>query len=460
WRARQFPTPQAGPGGTLIYQPGDWGHPATLRNWWNHVSAHQYQHILWNTRAVKIGSKYLRVPTASHSLSEETLQMLKWLGNVALQFLWLIALTIVGALFSWKLFPRLGWLLWLIFGINILVQVNYKANEISYITNLLFPSYIVIALWTGLGYHSVSKVLLRWNPPKQNLGRFALRAFAIIALATQWFLVFPAINHRTDTRARDTALQRVDAVQALQSKTGKTVNVLMVTDDTIFPFWYEQRVRGKVPDAKTPWGPFRHYYWDSGHAMDFVNQLHKQNPLAVAEWNPQINAAFPLVPLNQSGTLWLASNRVLPEPAKVLLGSHDGGQELHLPSDIKTDELFAATLDFTFDLTGHKIIKRDSVNHTIQVGWVEIAYKVPPPPPPHDAIPNGMRQLDAFTKFNSNEIAQRLPIVIPENLKRTTRLQMILPLQVPRSITESACDIWFHPTGGVWQRISAVPVVH
>src|SRR5690606_25915926 len=127
--------------------------------------------------------------------------------------------------FSWKLFPRLGWLLWLIFGINLFVQVNYKANEINYIANLLFPSYIVIALWTGLGYHALSKVLLDWKSRPQNLGRFALRVFAVTAILAQWTLVFPAINHRTDTRARDTALQRVDAVQTLQNETGKTANV-------------------------------------------------------------------------------------------------------------------------------------------------------------------------------------------------------------------------------------------
>jgi hypothetical protein len=199
----------------------------------------------------------------------------------------------------------------------------------------------------------------------------------------------------------------------------------------------------KVPNAKTPWGPIRHYYWDRGHKMDFVNQLQKNNPLLVAEWDPQISAAFPLVPLNQSGTMWLASHRKLPEPAKVLLGSHNSNQELHLPSDIKPGELFAATLDFMFDPTYKpNIIKHDSKNHTVQTGWIEISY------------------LPVTAQLSAIPVSQRIPLVIPENLKHTVRLRMILPLQVPLTFPESTCLIWFHPTGGVWQSAWSGLLIH
>jgi 4-amino-4-deoxy-L-arabinose transferase-like glycosyltransferase len=452
WRARQFPQPATGPGGTLIYQPGDWGHPATLKSWWNHATAKQYRSLLWDNHKVEIGGAQFTIPVFTQPISEAGEKMTGWLGNVALQYLWLIIFTIIGAIACWKLAPRLGWLLWLPFAFNLFFQSNYKVTGVADIANFLFPCYIVMAIWTGIGYHAVSKVLLRWKPEKQNLARLALQAITIAAIVIQWVTVYPAINHRHDTRARDTALQRADAVRKFQDQTGKTASVLMWNDDTLFPFWYAQRVLEKVPNTQTPWGPIRHYYWDRGHKMDFVNQLQKNNPLLVAEWDPQINAAFPFIPLNQSGTLWLASHRKLPEPAKVLLGSKSEMQELHLPTNIKTGELFAATLDFTFNPAGHKIIKRDRANRTVQVGWVEIGYKKYDPKPKEGLHP--------WNSFNQNEISQRIPIVISDTIKNIVRLQMILPLQVPRTFPESACDIWFRPTDGVWQRLWGVPIIH
>jgi len=457
WRARQFPQPASGPGGTQIYQPGDWGHPATLKSWWNHVTAKQYRSLLWDNRNVEIGNLRFTIPTFTQPISQAGGKMLAWLANVALQYLWLIIFTAIGAIVCWKLAPRLGWLLWLPFVFNLFFQSNYKVSGVADIANFLFPCYIVIAIWTGIGYHAASKVLLRCEPNKQKLGRMLLQVLAIAAIAIQWITVYPAINHRNDTRAKTTAVERADAVQKLQKETGENVTVLMWGDDTLFPFWYAQRVLHKAPSAKTPWGPIRHYYWDHGHKMDFVNQLQKQNPLVVTEWDPQINAAFPLVPLNQSGTLWLASNRTLPKPAKVLLGADDGTQKLHIPPNIKSGELFAATLEFSFDPASHKIIKRDLVNHTVQVGWVEIAYQIPTP---RHASANGLHPLDAFRKFNPNQIAQRIPLVIPNNLNHPARLQTILPLQIPRTFPNSSCDLWFRPSGGVWQRNANIPLIH
>lgn len=442
WRSRKFPQPASGPGGTLIYQPGDWGHPATLLGWWNHVTAKQYRSILWDNRDIKIGSEQFTIPTFTQPLPHAFRQMRDWLGNIALQYLWLILFTLIGAIVCWKVAPRLGWLLWLSFALNLFFQSNYKVDSVADIANFLFPCYIVIAIWTGIGYHATSKVLLRWDPQKQNLGSMLLQTLAISAIAIQWIMVYPAIDNRHDTRAKDTALERTDAAAALQKQTGKTVNVLMWGDDTLWPFWYAQRVLDKAPTAKTPWGPIRHYYWDSGRKMDFVDQLHKQNPLAVAEWDPQINAEFPLVPLNKSGTLWLASNRKLPEPAKVLLGSSNGTQQLHLPSDIKAGELFIGTLDFTFDPTDHKIIKRDPVNHTIQVGWVDVSY------------------LPVNTPFTKNQNIQRIPLVIPESLKKPAHLQMILPLQIPRIFPQTSCDIWINLGNTVWQRAASTSLIH
>jgi hypothetical protein len=268
-----------------------------------------------------------------------------------------------------------------------------------------------------------------------------LQTLAISAIVVQWIMVYPAINHRHDTRAKDTALERTAAAVELQNKTGKTVNVLMWGDDTLWPFWYAQRVLGKAPAVHTPWGPYRHYYFDTGHAMDLVTKLHKENPLDVAEWNSQINAAFPLVPLNQSGTLWLASDRILPEPAKVLLASNNSTLQLRLPSDIKAGELFIGTLDFTFDPTNHKIIKRDSTNHTVQVGWINIAY------------------LPVNSPFKKDNI-QRIPLVLPESLKNPAHLQMILPLQIPRTFPHTSCDIWMKLDNSVWQRAASTSLIH
>jgi hypothetical protein len=327
------------------------------------------------------------------------------------------------------------------FALNLFFQSNYKVDGVADIANFLFPCYIVIAIWTGIGYHAASKVLSRWDVKKQNMGNMLLQTLAISAVAVQWIMVYPAINHHNDTRAKNTALERTDAVAKLQKKTGKTVNILMWGDDTLWPFWYAQRVLGKVPTAQTPWGPYRHYYFDNGHAMDLVTKLHKESPLAVAEWNSQINAAFPLVPLNKSGTLWLASNRKLPEPAKVLLRSNDKAQQLHLPSDIKAGELFIGTLDFTFDPKNHKIIKRDSVNHTIQVGWINVSY------------------LPVNTPFKKDNI-QRIPLVVPESLKKPAHLQMILPLQIPRTFPQTSCAIWIKLNNSVWQRAASTRLIH
>lgn len=465
WRARQFPLPEAGPGGTLIYQPGDWGHPATLRQWWNHVTAKQYRALLWDNRKIHVGNAQFSIPTFTQPLSHAAGQMQAWLSNVTLQYLWLILFTATGAIACWKIAPRLGWLLWLSFGLNLFFQSNYKVSGVADIANFLFPCYIVIALWTGIGYHAVSKVLLRREFKKQNLGRMALQTLAIAAILIQWITVYPAINHGTDTRALRTAQERAATVQELQNKTGKTVSVLMWGDDTLFPFWYAQRVLGKAATAQTPWGPYRHYYWDNGHKMDLVERIHRQHPLAVAEWDPQINAAFPLVPLNKSGTMWLASNRMLPEPAKVLSGIHSDAVKqktsfptLHLPSDIKAGELFAGTLEINyFPDKSTFATRRDAVHHSIQTGWIEVAYDAPPPPHqygPQEAIPSIAKG------FSASRISQRIPLVVPDNLNHPVRLQMILPLQVPRTFPETSCEIWIKAGTGYWEKLAAVSLVH
>jgi hypothetical protein len=343
-------------------------------------------------------------------------------------------------------------------------QSNYKVNGVADIANFLFPCYVVMGIWTGIGYHAASKVLLRWEPEKQNLARLALQAITIAAIVIQWITVYPAINHRNDTRARDTALQRADAVRNFQHETGKTANVLMWNDDTLFPFWYAQRVLKKVPNTKTPWGPIRHYYWDRGHKMDFVNPLQKNNPLLVAEWDPQINAAFPYVPLNKSGTLWLASHRKLPEPAKVLSSVKSEPWEqkwpfpsLHLPADIKAGELFAGTLEINYFRDKSTFAtRRDAIHHSIQSGWIEVAYDTPPPP--HHYVPQEV--IPSFAKrFSASQVSQRIPLVVPDDLKHPVRIQMILPLQVPRTFPEKTCEIWIKVGTGQWEKITNVTMV-
>jgi hypothetical protein len=307
-RARTFPAPQTELIGAKEYSwftPIDWGHPDNFARWKKHVTVGQYDSLLWKPLDVKWGGRSFHLLQTTQTPLQAARKFLTWCGFLAISFVWCAPLFLVGAVAAFK--PdestpargrRLGAMLLLIFALNVGVAVFYNVDNVFDIANFLFPTYLVLALWMALGLGVVFRAVAR-NPRVLALCRVSL----IGAIVLQWFLFLQTGSFRGNTNARDLAIERADAAQALQQKTGREANVIMLTDDTLFPFWYVQKVLGKAPGASTPWGTARNEYVKRGRLLEVVARLQKTGPVALTQWNEKVDRRFPYAPLNERGSL-------------------------------------------------------------------------------------------------------------------------------------------------------------
>jgi 4-amino-4-deoxy-L-arabinose transferase-like glycosyltransferase len=452
WRASTFPEPKT----EVIagreyswYWPQDWGHPVDFARWKTHVTVGQYDSLLWKPLDVSIARHTLHLKQLTQTPAQVKRKFVAWCGFLALQFLWTTPLLLVGAVVAFPKTKRLGAMLLLTFVLNVGVAMLYNVDNVFDIANFLFPAYIVLALWMGLGIDTLLRAAAR------NTRVLALCRIALVgAVACQWLLFVQTTSFRGNTTARDLALERAASAQALAKSSGHAPSLLLLSDDTLFPFWYVQKVLGRAPQAATPWGlPLRKYI-ELGRLPEFVEKLQGRGPVALAQWNEKVDRRFPYVALNRNGTLWLASRRALPTPA---VGASTPEVSHFMRARLRRSETsgFLAVFDcpkFVFAPS----LATDAVHRTKQIGWVEVLLV------PHDTFSDTP---EPATRVHPPVIKQVRRLIMEQSAARGERLQTLLPLQIPITAAPGDYEVWMRvtrtrsDTATRWQRSTPVRVV-
>lgn len=374
-RSSLFPAPPAG-----YWWPLDWTHPATLGNWLAHIRAHQYEFLFLQPTPIEIFGHHAITKWFASPPSAIPGKLLDLGTQMVAQWLWALLLMPLGAAVLWKRDRTLGLSLLLIAVVNLGFEINYNV-PVGELANFLFPMYLVMTLWLGAGIQAVLQAALRigarWDESSTRKGvasrwQWRLGTLAKLAvpatIAVQWMLSVPAGTRHGDIYAREAALERASAFEALQRQSpGRQVTALMTSsDDTLWSFWYAQFVLNRARGVQTPWGvPLRQRQkqigWDG-----LVGQWQRRGPVACTFFYPEVDKRFPLVPLSPDGLLWLASRRALPLPATPISNieySKSAGKTIlgaHLPiSTMRRDSLAASTTATSKMLLAH--IKRENM---------------------------------------------------------------------------------------------------
>ncbi len=333
-RSSLFPAPIEGRWWAL-----DWTHPANFVNWYRHVRAHQYEFLFLQPTSFEFAGRHFAVKWFASSPTAIPGKLWDFSVLVFAQLLWAFPLVFWGARVALQRDRALGIALLLIVVVNLGFEINYDvpAGEMA---NFLFPSYLAMTIWLGLGLHSwllaMRNLGARWDKAQSSTRlagqmkpgkmaptgwswRLATLAKLLIpaTVLAQWSLVVPARSARGDTSARQAALERATSLENLQRQfPGKTVTAVMTySDDTTWSFWYAQFVLGRARGVQTPWGvPPRRKGTRPG-VVDLIDGWQARGPVAFAHFAPEIDARFPYVPLSPNGLIWLASRRALPLPA-------------------------------------------------------------------------------------------------------------------------------------------------
>ena len=308
-RSAQFPTPPPTPMKSSYYWPLDWSHPATLSGLKQHVSAAQYRRLLMEDETQIVGGKEVVVKKMAQPLSEIPARLRELGLFVLLGYLWATPLILIGL---WRSFSDklLGWMLLLIFLSNLSTQINYKVTDQS---NFFFPCYLVMALWMGFGLSVFLRALWR----RGGLSRTAAPLLVLATVMVQWALFAPSASQRDVTRVRDGALEQASAAQLQAQKSGRASTILFHSDDGLWGFWYAKFVLNAAPDAATPWGRLVFQRTLGADAHLYVDQLRRNGPVFLSQWDAQTDALHPLEMATPSGNLLFVSDRKLPSPARL-----------------------------------------------------------------------------------------------------------------------------------------------
>jgi hypothetical protein len=444
------------------YQPLDWGHPVDFERWKAHVLVQQYKSLLWQTREIEIGGRKLQIKTFAQSPTEAFARLRDLLGFFALQFLWAAPLVLWGAIVSWheKEKRPLAALLLATFASNIFIAIHYRVDNVFDIANFLFPSYIVLALWMGLGIAALLNFVRHcgsWSWRFSTLCKLAI----IGAIITQWFVFVGAASWRGNTRARDDALERAAALEKLQKQTGRAPTLLSYSDDALFPFWYAQKVLGKAADVRTPFGPALHAYEEQNKLPQLTARFMKTGPVATTQWHAEISEKFPYAPLTRDGNLWQMTTGVLPPPATRIAPMENTLRARFLKTQIRRGELAGFQADFKYrSLQRQREFPTDKTQNAAQIGWLEIL--VAPRSLKLKPIP-GQGELRLTAPHAALLVyKQRRKLVAPQNARDGESLRAIVPLEIPIEIAPGECDVWARmvaaPADGSTPWTKAAPV--
>jgi hypothetical protein len=439
-RSGHFPAPPNTSLDGYLYFPLDWGHPASLAAFKNHITAAQYNGLLQ--------------PRTLPDLLENAAHLGQFLW---FQYLWATPLLLWGAIAAFK--RNLGWILATIFVLNVGVEIQYDVSDQS---NFFFPAYLVMALWMAVGWFEFLSWLQKrgdslakgnstsmWPWRLRTLGTSLL----IATVGAQWFLFAGPANQRSTFRPRDGALEAARAAQQLSQSSSRPVTALYVFDDTLWAFWYAKYVLGAAPNVETPWGRGLLRISERGKMVDYVAQLKKEGPVVLAQWDERTDARFPLVMLTPSGNLCLASDRALPpaaQPLKQKIGSPTPGANGLLQAKFRRAALWSSSGGKpAFSPSSLAAFEVDfRVSPQLRGALIEVllakSEALGKPAPNQQSVLTGSAQNGAFLVSR-----QKRRLVLPPDAKAGQVLRAAVPLQI-----ESAS-----PTGEykVWTRLVTSP---
>ncbi len=444
WRASTFPEPPreiiAGQEYTW-WQPLDWGHPADFERWKAHVSVQQYKSLLWKPVTLQLGGHEFQLRTFAQSPAAALQRLKELCGFVALQWLWCTPLVLLGAWASWRPQKQRGLaaLLTTTFAINVFIAIHYKVDNVFDIANFLFPSYVIMAIWLGIGIAA----LLTWAA-KQGSWSWRLSTLtklAIIgAIVTQWCLFVSSASWRGNTRVYDETLLRADAIEKLQAETNRPPTLLTFTDDTLFPFWYLQHIEGRAPQTQTPYGPALVATQAAGQLNQYANRLLNAGPVAITQWEEELDAKFPYAPLTPNGNLWELTPHALPPAAKPI--NKTLSQQLDarfLQKEIRRAEVIGFQIDFAYSpFPGRADEKSDPIQKARQTGWVEVLIA----PVSLTLTPRPEQTTTKEDSASPPIFKQTRRLIVLQNAHRGQILRTIVPLQVPIGMPPQEYDVW------------------
>jgi hypothetical protein len=371
-RSGVFPDPSTSD--LFKWWPLDWSHPADFPRWKAHVTAQQYNHLLFAPRIVELFGHELAIKGFAQPLSQWPAKVGSLLSLMALQFHFLTPLVPLGA--AWSLRHRaastcrpqdhgenapdwrwLGAALALAWALNIGVQINYNVNDV---VCFFFPAYIAQAMWMGAGLFAASGWLSARTRQFSPHARWRLTTGNSLLLlggvALQWIFFSNSASYRGETLARDRALENAQALEELEAREGRAPVAFLFSNDALWSFWYVQYVLDRARGTLTPWSALGSQELRLARMDQVVARIKstRQSPVAVAQWDQKLDARFPLVPLSPSGSLWTASDRQLPLPARPLAGEVSPGPLLG-PARFRRAAINRGDLsDFALKLDDHE----------------------------------------------------------------------------------------------------------
>ena len=480
-RAATFPEPLTTQISGQKYSWGqtlDWGHPVDFPRWKAHVLVQQYKSLLLKPVAVSVfgrefqGRTFVQTPRGALTLFWQLLSFL------ALQFLWSTPLIFAGAIQSFRRRSTPGRALAaffaITFAVNVFVAVNYSVDNVFDIANFLFPAFIVLAIWLGLGIHWLLEVAdffaqrldkNRENPRWRWRFLALAKSFLLGAIILQWMFFVMTSSWRGNTRALDATLLRAEAAERLQRETGRAPSLLMFSDDTLFPFWYAQTVLGKAKSARTPSGEAMHAYQDQNKLPELAGQLLKTGPVATTQWREDLDARFPFAPLTKTGNLWQLTRGVLPPPAVVIRESRAQkpgvvrGQ--FLQREIRRGELVGFQLDFAPPIFAIKRLPAiDRAQNSTQIGFAEVLVA-----PRELALRPTFLQTDILIGTKPLVLKQARRLVVPARNAAGQMLRATLPFEFPIGLKPGDYEVWARivpDTSGSeieWKKVDAMRLI-
>ncbi len=436
------------------YQPLDWGHPVDFPRWKAHVLVQQYKSLLWQTSTVKIGGREINIKTFTQSPAQALTRLRELLSFFALQFLWAAPLVLWGAVASWREEKKrpLAALLLSTLALNVLIAVEYRVDNVFDITNFLFPTYIVLAIWMGLGIAALLAFTARcgdWSWRLSTLCKLAI----VGAIVTQWILFAGAASWRGNTRARDDALERATALEKLQRQTERTPTLLAFSDDVLFPFWYAQKVLGQAPDVRTPFGPALHAHEEAGTLPQLATRLMKNGPVVTTQWRESWSKNFSLKKLTASGNLWLLQARGVSSVARPLNKNLKENWAANFGRDeIRRGELVGLNFDFLYEISPEILNKITPDDKAVGIATAALTIAL-----------SGTSNAPPAKSPNTFHLIQE--IQIPTADKENRFWHMELPCEIPIETLPGQYDIWLQfqrseqNSTARWNRVGSVRVV-